>query len=76
MAEPIKTSEVWAIRELRGTKETLIAGINASSAPDVIKSALIWAVESRDGVGFKLDSHGISSHDGELIEHTHITKIM
>ena len=62
--------------DVRGTKPKLIETIQSSAAPDAVKGYLIWSLESRSCEGFCLDSHGLSAHDGEIIEHTHIKKIM
>lgn len=74
--EPPKSPFLWAFRGVRGTKEVLIDAIAESKAPDEVKAYLTWAINSREGAGFRIDSQGVAGHDGELFEHTHIERVM
>lgn len=77
-ATPAKESPkhvLWAFREIKGSKDDLMAAIAASSAEDCDKAWLVARIQKLEGKAFRIDSQGMSEHAGELAVHVHISKI-
>lgn len=73
--QPIPSFEKWAFRDIKGSKEDLIAAIDASNAAEHRKVWLKAEIALLDGKAFRLDTQGHSANSGEIGAHLHITKI-
>lgn len=81
------TSEKWSFREIRATREKIVAAINDARLtdpqtrkpgdvplPDVVKNYLLWIVGNLEGDVFVMDGHVHAASKSEWLEHLHIKK--
>ena len=101
MAEPVKpslrkpgtppvapdTSEKWSFREIRATREKIVAAINDARLTDPktrkpgdeplpapVRDYLLWILGNLEGDVFILDGHVHAASKSEWLEHLHIKK--
>lgn len=81
------TSEKWSFREIRATREKIVAAINdarltdpktrkpgTEPLPEPIKNYLLWILGNLEGDVFILDGHVHAATKSEWLEHLHIKK--
>jgi len=86
-SKPPEVSEKWSFRQLKGTREKIVAAINdarlmdsktrqpgTEPLPEPVRNYLLWIIGNLEGDVFTLDGHVHAATQSEWLEHLHIKK--